>query len=429
MRTYGSVWPRIVDAQNLAAAWRRVRRNHARSCEVVLFERNLSGNLERLRQDLISGGYAPAGYRQFKIWDPKPRVISCAPVRDRVVHHALCGQIAPLLERGFLETSYACREGKGMHRACVKVQELLRRNAYYLKMDIHHFFDGIAHDTLKQVVCAHFRERPLRRLIEVIVDTYSCREGVGLPIGNLTSQWFANDYLNELDHWVAETLRLPFIRYMDDMVVFGDKSTCWHAHDEIGRYLRERRFLALKETATRVAPASDGLPFLGLLIHPRCLRLQNARLRRTRRRQKVRERQFLAGEISARQLVASVRAMDGCVRWFGMRNVLKRTQDHLILDTEERAASGSNRNNRGGSWNNDADNATSSYRNNNDPSNTNNNLGFRLFSTTIKASMSNSVQPAPDGLVRTNNAGSLPSSRRESAQGRQLLFHFKGDKS
>jgi len=206
MKTYGSIWEKVVDAANLTAAWRRVRRNHARSAEVVEFAKHLDENLGQLRQDLLSGTYSPQGYRQFKIWDPKPRIISCAPVRDRIVHHALCDQIAPLLERGFIADSFACRKGKGMHRACVRAQELARRSRYVLKVDIHHYFDSIDHQILAHVVCGHFREKKLKQLITTIIDTYATQQGVGLPIGNLTSQWFANDYLNELDHRITESM-------------------------------------------------------------------------------------------------------------------------------------------------------------------------------------------------------------------------------
>ncbi len=425
MKSYGGIWRQVIDAENLRAAWRRVRRNHSRSDEVCAFEADLAKNLAALQADLASGAYHPGAYRQFKIWDPKPRIISCAPIRDRVVHHALCGVITPLLERAYLKSSFACRKEKGSHAACAQVQQLTRRYSYFLKMDVHHYFDSISHARLKEVVLPIFREREVRALMERIIDTYHVTPGHGLPIGNLTSQWFANTYLNAFDHFLTERFGVPIVRYMDDVIVFAEtKAMCWAIHDQAQTWLKDARELELKAEATFVAPVTEGVPFLGLRIFPGRWRLQHGRFQRTRRRQILRERQCLAGELAAEHLAASVRAMDGGVRWFGFRNILRRTHEQEILATEERAASGSNRHIRGGSWNNDASNATSSYRNNNNPSNDNNNYGFRLFSTMIRNSLSNSVMPAPEHELGTNRASGASSSTRQLSHndGRLPLF-------
>lgn len=129
-------------------AWKRVRRGHGHSPEVLAYGEALEENLLSLRETLVSGSWRPGGFRQFKIRDPKPRVISCAPVEDRVVHHALCGVVAPLLERGFIERSFACREGKGVHRACRLAREQATRHGWFLKMDVRHYFDSIPHGRL-----------------------------------------------------------------------------------------------------------------------------------------------------------------------------------------------------------------------------------------------------------------------------------------
>ncbi len=414
MKSYGDIWRQVIDAENIRVAWLRVRRNHSRSDEVCAFEADLAKNLVALQSDLASGAYRPGAYRQFKIWDPKPRIISCAPIRDRVVHHALCGVITPFLERAYLKSSFACRKEMGSHAACAQVQQLSRRFPYFLKMDVHHYFDSISHARLKEVVLPIFREREVRALIERIIDTYHVTPVHGLPIGNLTSQWFANTYLNAFDHFLTERLGVSLVRYMDDVIVFAKtKVTCWLVLDRAQTWLKDERELDLKVEATRVAPVTEGVPFLGLRIFPGRWRLQHGRFQRTRRRQSLRERQYLAGELPDEQLAASIRAMDGGVRWFGFRNILRRTREQEILATEERAASDSNRRLRGGSWNNSAGNATSSYRNNNNPSNDDNNNGFRLFSTMISTSLSNSVTPAPDRELGTNRALGASSSTRQ----------------
>jgi len=327
VKSHGGLWPHIVAEKNLEAAWRRVCRGHAGSSAVQEFATNREAELASLRDDLLAGRYQPGEYRQFRVRDPKPRTISCAPVRDRVLHHALCGVIAPLLERSFTEDSYACREHKGMHRACRRARALVRDHAWTCKLDVRHYFDSIAHDRLLAVLLPHFRERQVRGLIETVVchPVPGLPAKQGLPIGNLTSQWFANAYLSEFDHFVKESLRVPgYIRYMDDMVVFtGSKATCRQAFLAIQDWLLERRGLELKHEATRLAPVMEGLPFLGLRIFPSCWRLQRQRFLRTRRKFAHRERECARGVLDERRLQACAVAANGCSHWFGFKNILK----------------------------------------------------------------------------------------------------------
>ena len=327
MKSHRGLWIPITSPENLLAAWGRVRKGHAGTLAVQAYAADLAGNLDVLRNDLLAGAYRPGEYRQFRIHDPKPRTISCAPVRDRVLHHALCGVIAPILERGFSEDSYACREGKGTHRACARARDLVRLHPWYCRIDVRHYFDSVSHDRLLEVLSPRFREPEVRSLIEAVVrhSVPGIPPGRGLAIGNLTSQWFANVYLSEFDHSVKETLRLPgYIRYMDDMVLFADsKAACWQAHDEAERWLRVARGLELKAEATRVAPVAEGLPFLGLRIFPACWRLQRQRFLRTRRKIAGHERAWQRGLMDEAHLQACAIAADGGVRWFGFKGILK----------------------------------------------------------------------------------------------------------
>lgn len=409
MKSYGGIWAAIVSEENLKAAWARVRRGHASSDAVLAWEANLDANLAALRGALAAGTWEPGMFRQFRILDPKPRTISCAPVADRVVHHALCGIVAPLLERGFIDRIFACRKGLGSHIACRVAREESRRHAYFLKIDIRHYFDSIPHDRLLDVVCAKFREKQVRSLVERIVrhPVPGRPEGFGLPIGNLTSQWFANAYLDELDHLVAEgTLArtVPchhiggaYLRYMDDILVFTDsKAECWAIHDFVRDWIAAERGLALKEEATIVAPVSEGVPFLGLRIFPGCWRLKRERFLRTRRKAAARVAQFGRGAIDEKRLAMCLASAEGGVRWFGFEGILNN------LAPGEGASSGSNRVKRGGSWNNNAQNCRSANRNNNyNPSNRNSNLGFRPVSITqdsFKAEY-HPGRPAPCGRM------------------------------
>jgi len=393
VKSYGQLWDRIVSEDNIDRAWRRFRRHHAASSAAVKFASAIDFNLRAVRRHLIDGDWRASDYYQFKIYEPKPRIISCVPVRDRVVHHALCNVITPLIEQRFIDQSYACRERKGAHKACVKALELTRRYRYFLKVDVHHYFDSIDHGILLGLLRQMFREREVMQLIEKIVTHRlpNTATGKGLPIGNLTSQWFANFYLDGLDHRLVDGrgLGARYIRYMDDIVIFGDsKAELWSIYDFICEWLADERRLTLKAAATTVAPVTEGVPFLGLRIRPSGWRFLRKRFMRTRRSARRQVRDFLAGTVDPAQFQNNLRSMEGTSRWFGFKGIYG-FLDHLPEETrisakgEDEATGGSSTNcsNRGGSWNNtNADNFTGAYRNNNNPNNTNTNLGFRLAS-------------------------------------------------
>jgi len=419
MKSYGQLWERVAAPENLAAALGRVMKGRGAKRDVAAFAARAGDELAALRGELLSGAWRPGPYGQFRVTDPKPRTISCAPVRDRVAHHALCGVIAPLLESGFTEDCYACRVGKGTHRAAARARELVRRHGWTCKLDIRHYFDSVPHDRLLELLLPIFREKAVCRVIEAIVrqPVPGLPDGRGLPIGNLTSQWFANFYLTGLDHFAKETLKAPgYIRYMDDIVLFADgKAEIWRLHDGVCEWGERERGLEIKGERTVTAPVTEGLAFLGLRIFPGGWRFQRTRLLRTRRKFRLRERQYLAGEIGGARLAMCAAAAEGGLRWYGFRGIL---QSLGVEGSEgfwaggEGADSGSNRVKRGGSWNNTASNCRSAYRNNNDPSNRNNNIGFRLVSTMRPKGQAGSHPPSPaprsggDEQARLRAAGS-----------------------
>ncbi|MDX9869070.1 MAG: reverse transcriptase domain-containing protein [Kiritimatiellia bacterium] len=327
MKSYGQLWERVTSPENLAAALGRVLKGRTGNPPVAAFAAHGDEELAALREDLLSGAWRPGPYAQFRVTDPKPRTISCAPVRDRVAHHALCGVIAPLLELGFTEDCYACRGGKGTHRAAARARELVRRHGWTCKLDIRRYFDSVPHDRLLELLLQMFREKEIRRMIEAIVrhPVPGLAAGRGLPIGNLTSQWFANFYLSGLDHFAKETLRAPgYIRYMDDIVLFADgKAEIWRLHDGVCEWVEKERGLKIKGERTVVAPVTEGLGFLGLRIFRGGWRLQRTRLLRTRRKFRLRELQFAAGEISGGRLARCASAAEGGVRWYGFRGILR----------------------------------------------------------------------------------------------------------
>jgi retron-type reverse transcriptase len=326
VKTHGGLFARIVEIENLRRAMEAAARGKRDRAAVARFLNEADEELPRLRHELESGEYTPRRYRQFRVCDPKPRTISCADFRDRVVHHAVCDVIGPLIERRFLFDTYACRKGKGTHRATARAQELARRSKHFLKLDVASFFDSVDHEILLELLARQFREPPLLTLLETFVRApmAGVPPGKGLPIGNLTSQWFANLYLDGADHLVKETLRIPgYVRYMDDMLLFADsKAALWMAHDALVRFLADERRLNLKTAATRLAPCAEGIPFLGMRVFPGTWRLQRGRFLRTRRRVHGKERACLEGRLSEEQLARSAAAAQGMLSWYGMKGVL-----------------------------------------------------------------------------------------------------------
>lgn len=327
MKSHGNLFHQILDPVNLAAAARRAALGKMGRPPVARYLAGLDRETERLRAELATGAYWPAPFATFRIQDPKPRTIHCAPFRDRVVHQALCFIIGPVLERRMIADTYACRVGKGTHRAAARARTLTRRFKYYLKADIRKYFESVPHDRLLDTLLPVFRERPLRDLLERLVrQAPGGREaGRGLPIGSLTSQWFANHYLSAFDHQASRAWRAgAYLRYMDDFVFFGDgKDRLWKSFSAAETWLREERGLTVKPESVRLAPSTEGLEFVGLRIFPGSWRLRRSRFLRSRKLHRAKEKAWMAGEIDDAALARSASARAGLARWFGFKNLFR----------------------------------------------------------------------------------------------------------
>lgn len=279
-------------------------RGHGASRPVAAFLADLERECLALERELLAGAWWPRPLSTFRIRDPKPRTISAAAFRDRVVHHAVCAVLAPRFEARADPDSYACRPGRGNHAAVRRTQALCRRHEWYAKLDIRHFFETVPHAPLRARVAAVAPDPALLELLDRILAVGASGPGpVGLPIGNLTSQHFGNFYLGALDQYARRTLRVPaMVRYMDDVLVFGpDKATVRRWADAVGAWVPARLGLEVKTEATVVAPVRVGLPFLGFRVWPRLLRLDGARARRFRRRLRTLARLLAAGVLTEAQ--------------------------------------------------------------------------------------------------------------------------------
>lgn len=254
--------------------------------------------------------YLPRPYTAFVIREPKERLISAADIRDRVVHHALCGALETVFERRAIAASYACRIGKGTHAAVAHAQRLTRRFPYVVKCDVRRYFASVDHEVLLSLVGRLVKDARVLALVERIVrhGAPGAEAGKGLPIGNLTSQHFANLYLGELDHFVTDRLGVgAYLRYMDDFLFFGhDKVRLWEQLAATRELLAESLLLALNEPRTRLAPVTEGVAFLGFRVFPGTVRLAGPKLARLRRTVRARERAYLGGHIGEDDLARSV---------------------------------------------------------------------------------------------------------------------------
>ena len=234
----------------------------------------------QLQEQLRLGQYQPEPYRYFTVHEPKTRDIAAAHIKDRIVHHAICHVLDSSFERVMLPNSFACRKNRGQHKAIKQAQSYSQQYQYALKFDVRRYFASIDQIILLDILKPLVHDEKLLLLCKTIIQfplELSIGGGKGLPIGNLTSQYFANLYLNELDWYITESLRQEaYVRYMDDELVFAnDKSTLWWLLTKIQTFLAEHLKLTLKERATQIVPVTEGINYLGMRVYPNTIRLQH----------------------------------------------------------------------------------------------------------------------------------------------------------
>ncbi len=329
MKRVGGLWPQIVEYANLLSAYRKARRGKATRPAVARFVLDLETNLFNLQQALVEHRYRPGGYRLFKIYDRKPRQIAAAPFRDRVVHHALMNVVEPLLDRRFIHDCYACRKGKGVHAAVDRYQKWAQQYAFALKVDIQRYFPSIDHINLKNKLRRLIKDPDVLWLFDIIIDSAPKQNGcatlfpgddlitlmqrrTGLPIGNLTSQFFGNLYLNDLDHYLKEHCGVKaYLRYVDDFVLLDNERAClWALKAEIDRYLEKER-LRLHPNKAQVVRTCDGVNVLGFRVFPDHRRLRRDCGYRYLRRLKIYAKRYEAGLCELSDIRASVASWIG----------------------------------------------------------------------------------------------------------------------
>lgn len=403
-KRHTDLFDRVANFAALRQAALKAARGKRSAPGVAAFLANLEPRLFALERALQAGTWRSGAYTEIRVKQPKERVVSAAPFRDRVVHHALCAVIAPIFERGFIFDSYANREGKGTHRAIARYEQFRDRYRHVLRADIYRYFPAIDHAILKADLRRRIACPQTLCLLDTLIDGSNPQEPVyqvypgddlltlaqrkrGLPIGNLTSQLFGNIYLDPLDHFVKEVLRAPYVRYADDMALFHDDPVVladWP--QRMARFLVGRR-LSLHPQKTWIAAATEPATFLGLELHSGGMRrLPPESVTRFRHRLRGLRDRWRAGAVERAVVLRCVFAWcahaEHAHTWRLRHAIFRGGWFDPLWEPDgppvERVL-------RGGSWNNKARNSRAAHRNNNSPDNRNNNIGFRVARTPLHA--------------------------------------------
>lgn len=353
MKAYGNLYGKVCSLENLSLAFRKARKGKSKKWYVRKFEFNLDNELALLKWELERQTYEPKPLKRFVIRDPKTRVIHASHFRDRVVHHALCNVLEPIFDRTFIHDSYANRKGKGGLAALDRFDCFKRKVSgngrlvrgakdnnmvvgYALKADIRHYFPSVDHGILLDIISRKIRDGKVMWLIGRILENNDPILPKGMPIGNQTSQFFANVYLNELDHFVKHVLKARFyLRYVDDFVILDrSEARLWQFRKEINGFLKQRLMLELHEEKSQVYPLHKGIALLGFRVfyHYRIPKRRN--LLKLEKRMSNLGRLHEAGDVSAEEVAKS---LDGWMAYaaqgntFGLRKALSEIYGNMFL--------------------------------------------------------------------------------------------------
>ena len=280
MKRAGNLMEKICTLDNLYLAFYKASRGKRNDKTVVDYRNNLHGNIACLQKQLLHGGLSIGNYHYFTIYDPKIRLICAADFSERVVHHALMNVCHYYFERQLIYDTYATRPQKGIYEALERAKRSMIVYPYVAKLDVRKYFDSIAHDILLDKLQHIFKDIKLLQIFKQIFNSYHVEEKSGIPIGNLTSQYFANFYLSELDHFAKETLNIGgYYRYMDDILIFGDEKD--ELHNKITLLIEKAKYeLRLSFKPHVITATKNGISFLGYKLFPHKILLNHTSKKR-----------------------------------------------------------------------------------------------------------------------------------------------------
>jgi len=325
MKVYSNLFNNIISAENLFLAWDKFKNGKRNKKDVMLFEWNLEENIFRLHRDLKNKTYEHGVYHSFKIRDPKPRDIHKAQVRDRILHHAVFQILNPLFEPCFISASFSCREGYGTHKGVQYLQDTLRKankngfiKCFALKCDVKKFFDTIDHDILLAILKKKIKDEDTIWLLKQIISSFSSKNSLlgiekGIPIGNLTSQLFANIYMNDFDQFIKNKLRVKyFLRYTDDFLIISEnKAYLEEILPEIISFLNDALSIRIHDEKTTIQKTNRGVDFLGYVVFNKYKLVRTKTKRRIFRKFKLKIGQYQNGIILKNSLSQSLQSYLG----------------------------------------------------------------------------------------------------------------------
>lgn len=324
MKIYKNIFCAITAPENLFTAWDEFKSGKREKRDVQVFEWHLEQNIFALHRELCAGTYRHRPYTGFYICDPKPRHIHKASVRDRIVHHAIYSVINPLFEPTFISTSFSCRIGYGTHKGVDTLRAMMRtvsknntKPCWVLKCDIRKFFDSVDHEILISILENKIKDAETTALLETIIESYCINpkadRGRGIPIGNLTSQLFANVYMNEFDQFMKHTLRVKhYVRYTDDFVIVGnDPKYLKNLLSPIAHFLKNTLQLELHPNKSTLLSVCQGIDFLGYITFPDYRLLRTKTRHRLIRKLKKRIKNYETGTVSRENIEASIQSYLG----------------------------------------------------------------------------------------------------------------------
>ena len=324
MKRYKHLWDDFISMENLELAAKKAVRSKKNKPETKYFLKHRAQLLAKLQEMLKTGSFKTSEYRVRKIYEPKERYIYILPLYpDHIVHHALINILGPIWQKSFIKDSYACIPGKGLHKASVAIMNFVRRNKYVLQCDIRKFYPSINHQIMFDIIKKKIADV---RLLDVLRDIiWSCGDETNLPIGNLTSQWMGNVYMNELDHFVKEELRCrDYIRYCDDFCLFANDKKTLHKYERILRqFLCDRLGLVFSKSVIRTV--ENGVPFIGYRHFKKFILLRQYGVK------KIRKNILHIASYNDKSALASGRldAYHGWIKWCCCYNLLSKLCDKI----------------------------------------------------------------------------------------------------
>lgn len=325
MKRVGGLFDRILRRDNFLTAFHRAARGKRHRPEVRDFQDELPNWLASIEERLSTGNFAFGRFHQFLIRDPKERIITAPCFEERVVHHAVMNVCEPIFDRWLIDDTFACRVGCGREAAVYRASRFCQAQPWCLKLDIRKYFDSISHDRLLSLLLLRFKDLRLHTVFDRIVRSFRTARGIGLPIGSLMSQHFANFYLGSLDRYVKESLQVRgYVRYMDDMLFWGDNQRdLQRIQCECERFARDE--LSLEFKLALVNRVEQGISFLGCRLFSTHVELNQRSKLRWRTRVRFLEKAHRLGLLTALDLQQRLTSLAAFARGAGTRSWKFRT--------------------------------------------------------------------------------------------------------